>query len=185
MDNASENPRRIENMIRFGTIEEVQAKPPRVRVKSGELETDWLQWFAPRAGDDKEWWAPSVGEQCMVFSPSGDPACGAVLVGLFSEENPPNDDKLERHRTTYSDGAVIEYDKQAHSLKALLPTGATAELVATGGVRIEGDVHIIGAVRVTRDVVAGPGMVSLLMHKHTGVRSGSDTSSIPVDGGPA
>ncbi|WP_296811303.1 hypothetical protein, partial [Thiocapsa sp.] len=38
------------------------------------------------------------------------------------------------HRTIYADGAVIEYDRAAHALKATLPGGGTAEVTAPGGI---------------------------------------------------
>lgn len=49
---------------------------------------------------------------------------------------------------TYADGAVIEYDKAAHALKAQLPRGATTDIVSDGGLSIVGDVTIHGALTV-------------------------------------
>lgn len=43
--------RLIENLLRTGTVAEIQhGKPPRVRVTSGGLDTDWLPWAERRAG---------------------------------------------------------------------------------------------------------------------------------------
>ena len=49
----------------------------------------------------------------------------------------------------YRDGARIEYDAAAHELKAVLPAGGTAELVADGGVSVTGNVTVAGNVAVT------------------------------------
>ena len=55
MNNLPALARMIENLIRFGTIAETQMKPPRVRVKTGDLLTGWLPWIALRAGADTDW----------------------------------------------------------------------------------------------------------------------------------
>ena len=81
--------RLILNLINTGTVGEVQASPPRVRVIIGDLVTDWLPWVNTRAGKVKTAFQPSQGEQCVVFSPGGNMAAGIVLLGLNSDANPP------------------------------------------------------------------------------------------------
>ncbi|WP_454243242.1 hypothetical protein [Pseudomonas sp. Y3 TE3536] len=44
----------LENLIRFGTIAEMQHEPPRVNVQTGSILTTWLPWMAWRAGADQE-----------------------------------------------------------------------------------------------------------------------------------
>jgi phage baseplate assembly protein V len=182
--------RLLENLIRFGTIDQVQMKPPRVRVKTGELLTTWLPWLTPRAGDDQEWDPPTQGEQVMLLSPSGQLANGVVIAGIFSDQHPANGDRAGLHRRTYRDGAVIEYDCVAHHLRAILPESGTTELVSQGGLRIVGPiVHegdytqtgnqtITGLVTVSDDVVAAG--VSLTQHPHGGVKAGNDQSGGPI-----
>ncbi|WP_349616222.1 phage baseplate assembly protein V [Azotobacter salinestris] len=169
--------RRLENLIRFGTIAEVDPEKPRCRVKTGGLVTAWLPCFTLRAGEDRTWDPPSIGEQGIVFSPSGDPATGAVLVGLNSDAFPAPDDNPNRHRRTYRDGAVIEYDTESHTLRATLPDGGQVDIVAPGGVTILGDVTITGLVTVREDVIAAG--ISLVQHVHAGVQSGSGTTGAP------
>lgn len=169
--------RRLENLIRFGTVAEVDPETPRCRVKTGGITTAWLPFIAPRAGEDSEWDPPSVGEQCIVFSPSGDPATGAVLAGLYSDANPAPDKNPKRHRRTYRDGAVIEYDTESHTLRATLPDEGKVDIVAPAGVTILGDVTVTGLVTVTNDVVAAG--ISLVQHVHGGVQSGSGTTGVP------
>lgn len=169
--------RRLENMIRFGTVAEVDPAKPRCRVKTGGITTAWLPCFTLRAGEDRTWDPPSVGEQCIVFSPSGDPATGAVLVGLNSDAFPAPDNNPKRHRRTYRDGAVIEYDTESHTLRATLPNGGQVDIVAPGGVTILGDVTVTGLVTVSEDVVAAG--ISLVQHVHGGVMSGGATTGGP------
>lgn len=175
--NTADLTRRLENLIRFGTVAEVDPAKPRCRVKTGRITTAWLPFIAPRAGEDSEWDPPSVGEQCIVFSPSGDTATGAVLAGLYSNANPAPDNDPNRHRRTYRDGAVIEYDTASHTLRATLPGGGKVDIVAPGGVTILGDVTVTGLVTVSEDVVAAG--ISLVQHVHGGVMSGGATTGDP------
>ena len=144
--------RRIENLIRPGVIAEVQHTPLRVRVATGGLLTGWLMVFAQRAGEDRTWDPPSVNEQCVVFCPSGLPEQGFAVVGLNGDDFPAPDESPYRHRRTYRDGAVIEYDTASHQLRAALPGGGTFELIAAGGSRIVGPVVIEGTLHATEAV---------------------------------
>lgn len=119
--------RLLENLIRLGTIAAVdhgdpaQQQPPRVRVQTGTLLTAWLPWLTPRAGADRQWNPPTVGEQVILLSPSGQLANGVAITGLFSDLIPANGERAALHRSTYRDGAVIEYDSAAHKLTASIP----------------------------------------------------------------
>lgn len=185
--------RLVENLIRIGTVAEVQMAPPRVKVRTGEITTAWRPWFALRAGEDQEWDPPTVGEQVVLFSPSGQLAQGIALTGLFSDHIPANGDREGLHRRTYRDGAVIEYDSIAHQLRAILPAGGVTELVSTGGINIvgpinhqgdytqQGNQNVTGKVTVTEDVIAAG--VSLVNHLHTGVMPGPSLTGTPVPEG--
>lgn len=189
MDTQADISRRLENLIRLGTIAAVDPGTARCRVSTGGLETEWLPWLAQRAGTDRDWNPPSAGEQCLVICPSGDPAVGVVLLGIYSDSAPANDNSLDRRRTTYRDGAVIEYDTATHALRAVLPAGGTAELIADGGIRIVGDIThqgdylqtgsqtVSGTVKVAQDVLAAG--ISLVKHTHTGVMSGPASTGKP------
>ncbi|QNK67757.1 phage baseplate assembly protein V [Variovorax sp. PAMC26660] len=128
--------RLIENLVRAGTVFAVDHETRRCRVKSGNLSTNWLPWFARRAGDVRHWSPPSEGEQCMVLSPGGDMATGFVLVGIFSDGIPANGDSGDVERTTYPDGAVIEYDHATSALKATLPEGGTADITVPDSITV-------------------------------------------------
>ena len=181
--------RLIENLIRLGTIAEIQMKPPRVRVKTGVLTTGWLPWIAPRAGPDSEWDPPTVNEQVILFSPSGQLGNGIVLTGLFSDHIPANGDREGLHRRTYRDGAVIEYDSISHHLNATLPEKGTTNLVSTGGINIVGPIThngdytqtgnqtITGKITASVDVVADN--ISLVKHPHGGVMPGGGITGQP------
>lgn len=68
MDSLAELTRRLDNLIRLGTIAKVDHAAARCRVKS----RTWLPWIALRAGATLDWNPPTEGEQCVLFSPSGE-----------------------------------------------------------------------------------------------------------------
>ncbi len=169
--------RRLDNLIRIGTIAAVDHQAARCTVKTGGLTVPNLPWQAQRAGSSRDWDAPTVGEQCILLSPSGEPSQGVVLVGLYSQQRPAPSNSANLRRRTYPDGAVIDYDHATHTLTATLPGGGKAKLTAPGGVTILGDVDITGLVTVSDDVIAAG--ISLVNHVHGGVQSGPSKTGAP------
>lgn len=181
--------RLLENLIRFGTIAEVDETAARVKVTTGKLTTAWLPWIAPRAGADREWNPPTEGEQVILLSPSGQLANGVAITGLFSDLIPANGDRPGLHRRTYRDGAVIEYDSIAHHIRAILPENGTAEWECLGGIHITGPIthvgdynqtgnqNIEGTCTVSEDVIAAG--VSLVNHLTPGILRGGQLSDKP------
>lgn len=169
--------RRLENQIRYGTIAAVDHQAARCTVSTGGLSVPNLPWLAQRAGSSLDWDPPTVGEQCILFSPSGEPALGVALVGLYSQQRPAPSNSATVRRRKYPDGAVIDYDHASHTLSATLPDGGKAQLTAPGGVSILGNVDITGTVTVSEDVLAAG--ISLVNHVHGGVQSGPSTTGAP------
>lgn len=205
MESPSENPRLIENLIRIGTVSEVDLAAARCRVKSGQLESAWLQWREVRAGTTRTWNPPTVGEQVLVLSPSGDPAQAIVLTGIYSNGSPAPSDSATEHMVVYPDGARISYD---HGSGHLDVTGiATATVQASGDVvidsphtRFTGQVTIEGlltyqaglsgkngggnATSIQGDITHTGGNLSsngivVHLHIHGGVEAGSSSSGGP------
>lgn len=108
--------RRLENLLRAGTIAEVDHASARCRVTTGGLTTGWLPWFTRRAGSTTDWDPPSVGEQCVVLCPSGIPEVGFVLVGVYSTANPPRSNSPDRHRIQWANGDFLEHDAASGAL---------------------------------------------------------------------
>ncbi|MED5596115.1 phage baseplate assembly protein V [Janthinobacterium sp. P210006] len=120
--------RLLQNMIRLGTIAEVDGAKARVQL-GPTLTTEWLKWITPRAGNTRFWSAPTVGEQVVVLSPGGDLTRGTTLPALFSQAFDAPELNQSVHTTHYPDGAVVQYDHAAHALTANLP-GGTATITA-------------------------------------------------------
>lgn len=122
--NLAELHRRIENLIRTGTVKEVNLD--RVRIHSGELVTNWIPWLTLRAGDARTWWRPSIGEQVVLLCLSGEPTTAIALPAIYSDACPaPVTDEQIQHNL-YPDGAVVEYDPRISALKA---TGVKTALI--------------------------------------------------------
>lgn len=172
-------------LLRFGTIAQVDLGEGKCTVTVGDLTSGPVRWFEHRAGDTRSWSPPSVGEQVMLICPEGEIEAGIAFRGVFSSAFAPPGDSL-RELLQFKDGAVLAYDPEGHVLDALLPDGATLNIVATGGVTIDasgggvaivGDVTVEGTVTASDDVVADG--VSLKSHVHGGVQAGGEETGEP------
>ncbi|MCX9067660.1 phage baseplate assembly protein V [Citrobacter portucalensis] len=202
--------RLLTNMIRTGTILEVDLKRGLCRVQTGELQTTWLNWLTPRAGRSRTWWAPSVDEQVLLLSIGGDLTTAFVLPGIFSDDHPAPSASADALHITFPDGAVIEYEPQtsALSVSGIKTASVTASESITATVPV---VVVKAATRITLDtpevvctnkLITGTlevqkggtmkGNIShsdgdlssngkvLHTHKHSDVKSGTDESGGPV-----
>lgn len=58
--------RLILNLVRKGTIAEVDHASAKCRVATGDLTTNWISWMALAAGQTRDWNPPTVGEQVLL-----------------------------------------------------------------------------------------------------------------------
>lgn len=132
--------RKLANLLRVGTIELVDAREARAKVRCGDIVTTWLPWFSRRAGNDREWWAPEKGEQVLLISPDGEMSQGLILPGLYQNAHPAPSQSQDVFYREFSDGATIEYDRAAHVLKTNIPGDvhitAKGTISATAGEKI-------------------------------------------------
>jgi phage baseplate assembly protein V len=123
--------RLLNNLIRIGTIAEIDYVAVRARVRLGPtLLSDWRPWAAQRAGNAQTWWAPSKGEPIVFLSPGGDLARGVITQSLYSEAAPAPSHSPNVSRTNYPDGAYVQYDHGNHAMEAILPADSSATLTA-------------------------------------------------------
>lgn len=127
--------RLVNNLIRLGTVAQVDHARARVRVQSGELLTGWLLWLEDRAGTTRSWNPPTVGEQVVVLCPGGDPATGVVLGALYRNAHPAPSGEANVIGRWYPDGTHIEYDHESHRL--LIDCKGPIEVKATGTVTVD------------------------------------------------
>ncbi|SPJ35252.1 phage baseplate assembly protein V [Kushneria phyllosphaerae] len=174
--------RLMQNMIRLGTVAEIDHAAARVRVTTGDLLTEWLPWCETRAGRTQTWNPPTVGEQVLLLAPGGELAGAVVLGAINSNANPAPTDDPNLTRWDMPDGAVIEYDHAGQHLRADLPGSAAitapAGVTVTGPVTIKGPLHVTEVITTPVDVIAAG--ISAVHHETTGVKSGSDKSGPPA-----
>lgn len=143
--------RRLENLIRFGTIKTVNpSKPiPLVTVDLDDIVTPEIRFFNARSGDDSTWDPPSLDEEVIVISPCGEIGpTSVVFYGLYNNEHPSPSDDLNKKIRVFADGCVIAYDVAAHQLSAILPSSGKAIVTANGGITVNGNTTINGNLQV-------------------------------------
>lgn len=127
--------RRVANIVRPGVILEADYDKARVKVKLGRNQTAWIPWVTGRACNDRTWHAPEVGEQVLVVAPSGNLASGFVMAGgIYKNDKPANGNDPTVSRTTFADGAVVEYDRSGHNHLIQLPSGSATVSVGGSGI---------------------------------------------------
>ncbi|ACA89374.1 MULTISPECIES: phage baseplate assembly protein V [Burkholderia cepacia complex] len=151
MDDFADLNRRLESLLREGTVIDVDHGARRVRVESGGLQTDWIRWLAQRTGNSIEWDPPTIGEPGLLLCPSGEPTTGLFLPGVYCDGHDAPSSNPNEHVRVYADRARIAYDFATHALTATLPAGATVHVVAPGSVTVETDTATVNAKSVTLD----------------------------------
>lgn len=119
--------RLLENVVRTGTVTEIDEGKWRVRVQSGELETTWLRWNAQRAGAFKVWVPPSIGEQVWFLCLGGNTDVAFIGGSLYSAENPAPGTSRNEMVVTAPDGVMFRYNAEAGALQMTGIKTATIE----------------------------------------------------------
>lgn len=146
----SERDRQLQNLIRVGTVAEVNPAQGRARVSFGAAKSAWIQFTAQRSGGVAMFSPPSVGEQVIVASPGGDTAQAVIVGSLPSTDNPAPG--------TAADSWVVKI-------------GAITLTITDGQVAISGgDIVVTGG-----DVIADG--VSLKQHTHAHGDPAGETSA--------
>ncbi len=183
--------RLITNLIRIGTVTDVDRENWLCRVKTGDLETNWINWLTLRAGGGRTWWCPSPGEQVVVLSMGGNLETAFALPAIYSNQFAPPSDSADGCVTAYPDGGWFEYEPVTgrwlvRGIKSMVIEAADNITLKTGALVVEADTtRINGTVVINGDLTQGGGAMSsngIVMdkHAHTGVRAGGDRSGGPV-----
>ena len=170
--------RRLENLVRMGTVEQVRhGAPARCRVRTGELLTNWVPWIALRAGGSakgRRWSPPAVGEQCLLLAPGGDLGNAVALPGIYSDAMPQGSEQEDMDRTDWSATDYMEHDRANGRL--VIDCAQDIEFRIGGERRL-----LISASGVYGwPDVFGDGRISLVHHLHSGVVPGLGLTEEPV-----
>ncbi|MBC6685934.1 phage baseplate assembly protein V [Wolbachia pipientis] len=141
----SELNRKLANVIRIGIVKEIDCEKAKVRVKIGDIVTDYLPWITSKAGKDRDWSPPDIDEQVVVFSPLGELSLGVVLAGIYQEKYPAPENKKEINSVKFQDGAKFTYDKEKHHLeievvdKITLKAGESSIEMTKSGIKLKAE----------------------------------------------
>lgn len=113
----AETERILANMIRVGTIAQLDEANARVKVSVGGLSTDWLPWITARAGATRTWSAPRPGEQVLVLAPYGDPAQAVALPAIYQDSYPAPSNTKDAERVVFPDGSTVDYNSASNTLE--------------------------------------------------------------------
>lgn len=159
--------RRVTQMIRGGTVAQVDAAKGLVRLKigsgvNGDLLSPWIG-YGQMGGALKIHSAPSVGQQMAMFSPSGGMEQAIALPMGFSDANPSPSGAGDQSVLTFGAATIT-----------LAGDGLT---IAVGGVTM-----VIGAagVTITGGTVTHDGKNIGSTHTHGGVLSGGAQTAPPT-----
>ncbi|WP_438456561.1 phage baseplate assembly protein V [Wolbachia endosymbiont of Kerria lacca] len=140
----SELNRKLANVIRIGVIKEIDYEKAKVRVKIGDIVTDYLPWITSKAGKDRDWSPPDIDEQVVILSPLGELSLGVVLAGIYQEKYPAPENKKEINSIKIQDGTRLLYDKGKHHLeievvdKITLKAGKSSIEMTKSGIKLKG-----------------------------------------------
>ncbi|WP_100199500.1 phage baseplate assembly protein V [Acidovorax radicis] len=183
--------RRLENIARVGTIEEVRTgKPARCRIRCGDVVTNWVPWIAGRAAGEagSVWWPPVKGEQVLMLAPGGDLMNAVVLPGAYSDKNPQASDNPKMFRMDFGGAGFLSHDADGGLMK-LEAVGSIVLAVMSSSITITESSIVIaaGGASLTIDaqgVTGSPDVlaqgISLVNHLHPGVKRGSEETDPPV-----
>lgn len=208
--NETEVDRRIANLVRIGTIAELDAAGARVKVKlDDDLTTDWLPWLTSRAGETRTWSAPTVGEQVTVFAPSGELAQAVVGNSIFQNTKPAPATSSDQETVVFPDGSTVDYNSASNTLTVTVAgngnvvvnckvatinadtsvTIDTPETTVTGNLTVAkslamgsdgGNMTITGNVAITGASLTHNGKNVGSTHTHTGVTPGGSDTGAPT-----
>jgi len=137
--------RRLANIIRIGTIFEIDFQAAKARVKIGELETDFLPWANANSGSNNSWNPPEIDEQVIILSPSGDLSQAVILPSLYKNNASDSDQNIKS--ITYQDGSKISFDIASGTLDLDLKGDVKIKVVGNAEIEaakvtLKGDVDL-------------------------------------------
>lgn len=112
----SEINRLLHNLCRLGTIAELDYAAKKVRIQTGELKTDWLNWPADVGNNYVRFKPLRLNTQVIILCLSGDISQGQIVGTLYSDEMVAPGDSEELDIIKFEDGTEIQYDSSESKL---------------------------------------------------------------------
>lgn len=170
--------RLLSNIIRIGTLAQIDFSVNKARVKMGELLSGWLPVLSVRAGTLRSYSPPTVNEQVILLAPGGNLSGAVILRGLYQSRFPAPSNSEKLHTLVFLDGTELSYDEDTRTLSGTVKgdvqlhvdgnvkivTEKQVQITATAGVTITGNLTVNGGITSTGDQTAGS--ISQMNHTH-------------------
>ncbi|KGA41213.1 baseplate assembly protein [Pectobacterium odoriferum] len=192
--NSNEFDRLLNNLIRIGTVVDVDHVRHLARVVTGGNTTGWIRWCVQRAGDAQTWWPLSVGEQVLMASPGGDLETAVIVLSLYSNQHSAPSSTPKVHTTVYPDGASETYDantstmtvkgvkkvivEAAESITLDTPKVICTQHLSTQTLNVEKGGTMQGDITHTGGQMSSNGVV-VDSHTHGGIQRGGSNTDGP------
>lgn len=169
--------------LKFGVV--LNSKPGFARVSlpdTDNLRTMWLPIAYPKTQDDECYWTYDSGEHvALLLDAQGED--GVIIGAIFSDADTPPVSDSNKFGIRFKDGAMLEYDRQTHTLsvtgvsKVIVEASTTIVLKAGSKVTIDSpDAEFTGKLTVN-------GLLTYLGGLEGGGGDGSKfTGRVDVDG---
>lgn len=188
--------RQMANLVRIGTISELDEASARVKVSAAGLTTDWLPWSASRAGNTRQWSPPRVGEQVVLASPYGDLGQAVVIGSLFSDDKPAPATSKDQETTVYPDGSTVDYNSATNTLtvtvagsgnvvincKVATVVAETSVTLDTPSTHCTGDLQVDGALSFGGGMTGSGGGTTATINGNVQVNGNLNASGAVTDG---
>ncbi len=130
----SDQKRRLHNIIRTGTIADVDYQNWRIKIKTGGITSAWLPHPA-EVGNNYIRWSPlKIGQQVRLACPSGDINNAFVIAHDYDANHAPPSTATDTDIIQFTDGSKIE--KTATTLT--IHSAGDLNLTADGNITING-----------------------------------------------
>ncbi len=142
MDNATVA-RYLKNLLTVGRVVQVNASLDQYRVEfdgpDGPVLSGWLLRMTSRAGGDAETWHYDTGEQVLVAALAQNLEVGVILGAVNQASHPPASTAAGVYRKTFSDGTVIEYDRNTSELTVAAAGNITINVQGDAAITVAGE----------------------------------------------
>lgn len=121
--------------LKYGIVSEFKKGYAKVYFEENDFVSDFLPVLVRKSKTDKESWQLEINEHVVCIM---DENCNeGVIIGAIPNENdlPDTGEGAGKFRKLFSDGTLIEYDKNAHKL--LVDVKGSAEVKTTTSAKID------------------------------------------------
>jgi phage baseplate assembly protein V len=134
----------MNNLLRFGTISEVQGDKARVKLAE-KLVTDFLPVLQFANSYKRKWEPIRPGEQCFVLPNLGDINSGLIVRGVYFDKLPAPTTSGKEEKTVYEDGTTISYNTESKTLTVSLADKATINIAGDANITVGGTLNVTAA----------------------------------------